>query len=457
MNGKDVRISSNGISWHAKSISARLFEGNFLPEVWKTAWFSKCFYGRTENTMWWKAWLVLFWAEENLRKSAQAIADVLVNAVTVCGTKEISWICLVPVVQRIKCCDQPGQRVTLTSACVDMAFPCRSFLCGRTEESSLAQHWGVNDSSHVLQLKVVEGNRCARVVVDVLSLCSLSKIPLTFEKSPSHSNLFVLKGRTVPRVHVGRLHSCVSALGGRPKCAPLRPATAAELKGRLLRHRRRSCCLQLTSTLRCNQFGTAHSSSATPISSKAYTFLWGARCASGPPGLLLAECHDDREEPYMPPEFCELRAVSETKIAHPGKCLTTPDFYFPRDCSQSCAGSQVEIARPENFLLTPDSNVPRNCSVTAKNTPATPTHAESSGDVRRSCTGTATTISTAQNHFSESGLGGHVCTVLKTVDDPRSPGARPSCTHVRFGVAELMKLGRSNFHIAQCPNLTDSL
>ena len=31
------------------------------------------------------------------------------------------------------------------------------------------------------------------------------------------------------------------------------------------------------------------------------------------------------------------RAVPETKLAHPDVCLKMLDFYFPRDCSQSCS------------------------------------------------------------------------------------------------------------------------
>ena len=134
--------------------------------------------------------------------------------------------------------------------------------------------------------------------------------------SPFHSNLFVLKGRTVTRVHAARHYSCVLAVGGEPERAPLRHATAEELRARRLRR---------PLLLLARTGATRQHVAVPPVSDSALELIdtdllegveptCGAQAApSGPPDLWLAECHDDRDEPYLPPEFWQLRAVSETK------------------------------------------------------------------------------------------------------------------------------------------------
>ena len=68
-------------------------------------------------------------------------------------------------------------------------------------------------------------------------------------------------------------YSCVSAMGGGPGRAPLRPATAAELGARRHCRPRRSCRLPEREPLLRHQPGSAHSSSAKPFSTKAQYHL----------------------------------------------------------------------------------------------------------------------------------------------------------------------------------------
>ena len=90
------------------------------------------------------------------------------------------------------------------------------------------------------------------------------------------------KGPTVTRAHDARYYSCVSALGGGPGRAPLRPAAAAELGARRHCRPRRSCRLPEREPLLRHQPGSAHSSSAKPFSTKAQYLLMGRTLRSRP-------------------------------------------------------------------------------------------------------------------------------------------------------------------------------
>ena len=63
---------------------------------------------------------------------------------------------------------------------VHMVLPCSPFTSGEGRNNrvlrSFEQPCGVNDLSHDLQVKVAEGNKCARAVVDVLTLCLHDRI-----------------------------------------------------------------------------------------------------------------------------------------------------------------------------------------------------------------------------------------------------------------------------------------
>ena len=68
---------------------------------------------------------------------------------------------------------------------VHMVFPCSPFTSGEGRNNcvlrSFAQPWSVNDLSHYLQVKVAEGNRCARAVVDVLTCVCTTEFPTCLE------------------------------------------------------------------------------------------------------------------------------------------------------------------------------------------------------------------------------------------------------------------------------------
>ena len=89
--------------------------------------------------------------------------------------------------------------------------------------------------------------------------------------SPFHSNMFVPKGhRSHELMMLDTTRASQPREGGR---APLRPATAAELGARRHCRPRRSCRLPEREPLLRHQPGSAHSSSATPFSTKAQNLL----------------------------------------------------------------------------------------------------------------------------------------------------------------------------------------
>ena len=102
------------------------------------------------------------------------------------------------------------------------------------------------------------------------------------------------KGPTVTRAHDARYYSCVSALGGGGRGAPLcgpPPRRSLERGGIAVRAALAAC--QNGSRCCATSLGRRTRAQRNRSRRKRSTFLWGARCARGPPGLPSAEFHDD--------------------------------------------------------------------------------------------------------------------------------------------------------------------
>ena len=107
---------------------------------------------------------------------------------------------------------------------------------------------------------------------------------IVYFSSPFSLKFFCSKGPTVTRAHDARHFSCVSALGGGPGA----PLCGRHRGGH--RRPRRSCRLpEREPLLRHPAWVGALELSETRSRRKRSTFLWGARCARGPPGLPSAE------------------------------------------------------------------------------------------------------------------------------------------------------------------------
>ena len=138
---------------------------------------------------------------------------------------------------------------------------------------------------------------------------------------------------------------------GGPGRAPLRPATAAELGAR------RHCCPRPLLPLarngsRCcaTSLGRRTRAQRNRSRRRRRTFLWGARCACGPPGLPFAEFHDDgdtRDSLY------EYQCLSDY-----GMVPKDNDIYTQRDPTLC----KKRVCEPEEMQWCDDRNESRTTS-----------------------------------------------------------------------------------------------